>query len=79
VSLIATVLKFGDRTQIGAVVLTPDDDLVLAPGDELLLCGRPAARRALDTTMVVDAAREYVISGRHVPASWIWRRIAGEA
>ena len=60
-------------------VLTPDDDLVLAAGDELLLCGRPAARRALETTMVVDAAREYVVSGRHVPASWIWRRIAGES
>jgi Trk K+ transport system NAD-binding subunit len=58
-------------------ILTPGDDLVLAPGDELLLCGRPAARRALDTTMVVDAAREYVVSGRHVPASWIWRRLAG--
>jgi voltage-gated potassium channel len=58
-------------------ILTPGDDLVLAPGDELLLCGRPAARHALDTTMVVDAAREYVVSGRHVPASWIWRRIAG--
>jgi voltage-gated potassium channel len=63
----------------GECVLTPDDDLVLAPCDELLLCGRPAARRALDTTMVVDAAREYVVSGRHVPASWIWRRIAGES
>ncbi|TWF74934.1 Trk K+ transport system NAD-binding subunit [Pseudonocardia hierapolitana] len=63
----------------GECVLTPDDNLVLAPGDELLLCGRPAARRALDTTMVVDAAREYVVSGRHVPASWIWRRMAGES
>jgi voltage-gated potassium channel len=63
----------------GECVLTPDDDLVLALDDELLLCGRPAARRALETTMVVDAAREYVVSGRHVPASWIWRRIAGKA
>jgi voltage-gated potassium channel len=61
----------------GECVLTPDDDLVLALDDELLLCGRPAARRALETTMVVDAAREYVVSGRHVPASWIWRGIAG--
>jgi voltage-gated potassium channel len=63
----------------GECVLTPDDDLVLAPDDELLLCGRPAARRALDTTMVVDAAREYVVSGRHVPASWIWRHLSGAA
>jgi voltage-gated potassium channel len=63
----------------GECVLTPEDDLVLALDDEMLLCGRPAARRALGTTMVVDAAREYVVSGRHVPASWIWRRIAGKA
>jgi voltage-gated potassium channel len=63
----------------GECELTPDDDFVLAPGDELLLCGRHAARRALDTTMVVEAAREYVVSGRHVPVSWIWRRFSGAA
>jgi voltage-gated potassium channel len=63
----------------GECVLTPDDDFVLAPDDELLLCGRLAARRAVDTTMVVEAAREYVVSGRHVPVSWIWRRFSGVA
>jgi voltage-gated potassium channel len=59
----------------GAGLLTPDDDTELHPGDELLLAGLPAARRGLDTIMVVDAAREYVVSGRHVPASWVWRRL----
>ncbi len=63
----------------GECVVTPDDDFVLTPDDELLLCGRLAARRALDTTMVVEAAREYVVSGRHVPVSWIWRRFSGVA
>jgi Trk K+ transport system NAD-binding subunit len=63
----------------GECVLTPDDDFVLAPDDELLLCGRLTARRALDTTMMVEAAREYVVSGRHVPVSWIWRRLSGAA
>ena len=48
---------------------------MLAPGDELLLAGRPAARRALETTLVVDAAREYVITGRRVPSSWVWRAL----
>jgi Trk K+ transport system NAD-binding subunit len=56
-------------------VLAPDADFVLAPGDELLLAGWPAARRALGTILVVDAAREYVVSGRRVPSSWIWRRL----
>jgi Trk K+ transport system NAD-binding subunit len=57
----------------GQCLLAPGDDTELRPGDELLLAGRPAARRGLDTTMVVDAAREYVVTGRHVPAGWAWR------
>jgi voltage-gated potassium channel len=60
----------------GDCLLTPEDDEVLAPDDELLLAGRPAARRALDTTLWVDAAREYVVTGRRVPESWIWRRLS---
>ncbi|WP_433273185.1 potassium channel family protein [Pseudonocardia xinjiangensis] len=59
-------------------LVTPDDDTVLATRDELLLAGRPAARRALDTTLVVDGALQYVVTGRHVPASWIWRRLSRE-
>jgi Trk K+ transport system NAD-binding subunit len=57
-------------------VLTPDDDFVLAPGDQLLLAGWPSARRSLDATMLVPATMEYVVHGRHVPSSWIWRRLA---
>jgi voltage-gated potassium channel len=56
-------------------LLAPDDDTELHPGDELLLAGRPTARRGLDTTMLLDSAREYVVSGRYVPAGWVWRRL----
>jgi voltage-gated potassium channel len=55
--------------------LAPGDDFVLAPDDEVGLVGWPAARRSLDTTLVVDAAREYVVTGRHVASSWIWRKL----
>jgi hypothetical protein len=55
--------------------LAPDDDFVLAEGDEILLAGWAAARRALGTTMLIDAAREYVVTGRRVPSSWIWRKL----
>ena len=57
--------------------LAPDPDFVLAPHDEVLLVGWPAARRALDTTLVVDAVREYVATGRRVPSGWVWRKLSG--
>jgi Trk K+ transport system NAD-binding subunit len=59
--------------------LAPDDDFVLAPGDDLLFVGWPSARRAQATTLVVDAAREYVVSGRRVPSGWLWRRLSPAA
>ncbi|MGD9529875.1 potassium channel family protein [Pseudonocardia sp.] len=75
-----------DRDQpLHAVVLLVlrGDEAVLAPGpefepaldDEVLLVGRAAARRALDSTLLVDAVREYVTTGRRVPVSWIWRAL----
>ena len=57
------------------VEVAPDDDVVLAPDDELLLVGWPSARRLLDATLLVDATREYVVHGRHVPSSWVWRKL----
>ena len=59
--------------------LAPTSDFVLAEGDELLLAGWPAARRALGTILEIEAAREYVVTGRRVPTSWIWRKLASEA
>ena len=56
-------------------VLAPGPDLVLVPDDELLLAGRPGTRRALSTILEVDSVREYVVTGRRVPTSWIWRRL----
>jgi Trk K+ transport system NAD-binding subunit len=57
------------------VEVAPDDDVELAPADELLLVGWPSARRLLDATLLVDATREYVVHGRHVPSSWVWRKL----
>jgi Trk K+ transport system NAD-binding subunit len=63
----------------GRNLLAPDDDTPLAAGDELLLAGQPSARRELDTTLLVDAAAAYVITGRRRPAGWLWRRLAGSS
>jgi voltage-gated potassium channel len=60
------------------IVLAPDDDFLVAANDAILLAGWPAARRALDTTLMVDASFEYVMTGRHVASSWIWRRILAD-
>jgi voltage-gated potassium channel len=56
--------------------LTPDDGFVLADGDEILFAGDPLARRELDTTLLVDGVLDYVVTGRYVPSSWIWRRLS---
>jgi voltage-gated potassium channel len=58
------------------VEVAPTDDFVLQRDDELLLVGWPSARRLLDNTLLVDATRAYVVSGRYVPSSWIWRRLS---
>ena len=68
-------LLLARRGDIGDVVVAPDDATELAPDDELLLVGWPAARRLLDTTLISDATREYVLHGRYVPASWVWRTL----
>ncbi|RBY90486.1 potassium transporter TrkA [Blastococcus sp. TBT05-19] len=60
----------------GDVTLAPGDDFVLRPGDELLLAGRASARRALSTILLVEGVLEYVLTGRRVPGSWIWRKLA---
>jgi Trk K+ transport system NAD-binding subunit len=60
----------------GEVIMGPDVDVVLAPGDELLLAGQGTARRRLETTMLLDAAAAYVVSGETLHASWLWRTLA---
>ncbi|GAA3510040.1 NAD-binding protein [Georgenia daeguensis] len=60
----------------GRDLCTPDEDLLLEPGDSLLLAGLPRARRELESTFVDEATREYVLHDREVPGSWVWRRLA---
>jgi voltage-gated potassium channel len=61
----------------GAATLAPGGEFVLRPGDELLIAGWAAARRALSTVLLVQGVLEYVLTGRRVPAGWIWRRLTG--
>jgi len=57
-------------------VLTPDDDVVLGVGDQLLFAGHSSERRALESTLVDDSSAAYVLFDRRIPSSWIWRKLA---
>jgi Trk K+ transport system NAD-binding subunit len=69
-AIVLMVMRGGDAT------LAPDEDFVLQPEDELLLAGWSAARRALDTTLFVPGILEYLVTGRRMPSSWIWRKLS---
>jgi hypothetical protein len=60
----------------GDAIMGPGPEVALAADDELLLAGHGAARRALETTMLLDAAAARVISGETLHASWVWRKLA---
>ena len=76
----------GRERQVQAVVLavlrtgstqaTPADTEPLNTGDRLLIAGVPDARRAIDATVSHEPTAAYVLEGRFVPSSWLWRRLS---
>jgi voltage-gated potassium channel len=62
------IFRDGDRA------MAPARDMVLQAGDELLLAGHLRDKAALHTTMTEASTASYVLDGRRVPASWVWRR-----
>jgi voltage-gated potassium channel len=65
-----SLFREGERT------MAPPGDLVLRVDDQLLLAGRPRARSALATTLTEVPTASYVVNGRRVPSSWVFRRLA---
>jgi hypothetical protein len=57
-------------------LMTPDGDLVLQPGDELLFAGRAAVHREVEATMFIDGVADYLVTGQRVPQSWVWRKLS---
>lgn len=53
----------------------PEPDTVLRPDDVVLVAAGPGARRALDATLSHVPTAAYVVEGRLVPSSWVWRRL----
>jgi hypothetical protein len=61
-----------DHLHAVVLLVARDGDVHLAPPTTsrwtptgMLLVGAPAARRLLDSTLLIDATREYVLHGRH--------------
>jgi hypothetical protein len=63
----------------GEALLTPEGDLVLEPGDELLFAGRAAVHREVEATLFIDGVADYLVTGQRVPSSWIWRKLSRSA
>ncbi len=68
---VVLLLLRGDRS-----ILTPDAGTVLEPDDQLLIAGRPISRRELDTTLVVEPACHYVVTGEREPVGAVWRALS---
>ena len=69
--VVPLLLQQGDQA-----ILTPDHDTILGPGDEVLFAGRSGERRLLENTLFDESVAMYVLYDRHVPASWVWRKMA---
>ena len=61
------LFRDGERT------MAPSGDVLLKAGDDLLLAGRLRDKAALRTTMTEASTAAYVLDGRRVPTSWVWR------
>lgn len=61
----------------GASQPGPRPELVLQPGDRLLIAAATATRRILDATLAHGPTAAYVVDGRFVPSGWLWRRLTG--
>jgi voltage-gated potassium channel len=53
----------------------PAPHTVLKTGDVLLMAARPNARHALEETLSHQPTAAFVIEGRTIPSSWVWRRL----
>lgn len=53
--------------------------MVLEIGDRLLVVSGRGGSGLMRDVLFHDSAIEYVVTGRHVPETWIWRKLAQRA
>lgn len=64
------ILRGGER------FVVPDDAFEVAVGDIVISMGHQWAFDQMSETLFHDHALEYVVTGRDVPATWIWRKLS---
>ncbi len=69
--MVVEMLRRGVRTVL------PPDDLELQIGDKLVFVGRPQALTDLGEAMYDDSTLQYLVTGRDVPTSLVWRLATG--
>ncbi len=57
------------------LILAPPPETPLAVDDQILLVGTTEGIAAVSEVCFHSAAVEYVATGRHVPSTWLWRRL----
>ena len=70
---LACVPLYLDRTDES--VELPGDAFPLQPGDRILFAGRSWAREQQQSLLRSEKVRDYVLTGRDPPVSWLWRRL----
>lgn len=75
INLIATGVKLGDRSQVGA--LLPADDELLRHGDELSFCGIESGERMLAANMNNPYTPDYLINSEDKPRGYVFQWLTG--
>ncbi|WP_421620719.1 potassium channel family protein [Alkalilimnicola ehrlichii] len=66
-------------TRSDEVHLVPEEDTVIEPDDQILLCGTAKARRQLETSLHNINTLRYLGTGELRPDGWLWRWLARRA
>ena len=53
----------------------PDEDMLLRPGDQVLVAGRLGALASMTPVLLQETAVEHAATGRDVPITWVGRAV----
>ncbi|MEP7160814.1 MAG: NAD-binding protein [Dermatophilaceae bacterium] len=61
----------------GETTFAPDEDMELRRGDQILCAGRRSSLGLLHQNLDYDSVVEYLVTGRDVPDTFLWRVMSG--